>query len=76
MLRGKHVNIVSKILDLSIYLYICYDENEAPSICNNTVYLSVSSNILENLDGGLKNLLLYVPIYKTLLKGDTTVDTT
>ena len=43
MLSENHVNIENKILELTIYLYICYDEHEAPSICNITVYLSKSS---------------------------------
>ena len=36
------INIESKILELTIYLYRCYDEYEAPSSCNTTVYLSGS----------------------------------
>ena len=34
------INIESKILELTIQLYICYDENESPSSRNTTVYLS------------------------------------
>ena len=30
----------SKIPDLTIKLYICYDEHEYPSSCNTTAYLS------------------------------------
>ena len=40
MLRENHVNIESKILELTIYLYRCYEEHEAPSSYNTTVYLS------------------------------------
>ena len=39
MLREKHVNKESKSLELTIYLYRCY-EHEDPSSCNTTVYLS------------------------------------
>ena len=34
------VNIESKSLELKIYLYSWYDEHEAPSSCDNTIYLS------------------------------------
>ena len=40
VLRENHVNRESESLDLTIYFYICYDEHESPSSCNNTVYLS------------------------------------
>ena len=39
MLKENHVNGESKILELTIYLYMCC-EHEAPSSCNTTVYLS------------------------------------
>ena len=39
VLIEKHVNTVSKSLELKKELYRCY-EHEAPSSCNNTVYLS------------------------------------
>ena len=34
------INIESKSLELTIYLYSCYDEHEAPRSCNTDVYLS------------------------------------
>ena len=40
MLRENHENIESKSLELTIQLYICYDEKEAPGSCNKTIYLS------------------------------------
>ena len=40
--EGKtYMNIESKILQLTIQLYLFYDEDEAPRSCNTTVYLSV-----------------------------------
>ena len=39
VLIENHLNRESKSLELTIYLYICYYEHEAPH-CNNTVYLS------------------------------------
>ena len=36
------INRESNSLELTIYLYSCYDEYEAPSSCNTTVYLSES----------------------------------
>ena len=40
------INRESKSLDITIYLYSCYDEHKAPSICNTTVYLSQTKNII------------------------------
>ena len=37
------INIESKSLDLIIWLYLCYNEHEALSSCNNIVYLSGNS---------------------------------
>ena len=34
------INRRSKSLELTIYLYSCYDEHEVPSSCDTTVYLS------------------------------------
>ena len=34
------INRESKSLELTIYLYSCYDEHGAPRSCNTTVYLS------------------------------------
>ena len=34
------INRESKSLEPTIYLYRCYDKQEAPSSCNTTVYLS------------------------------------
>ena len=40
-IKGKPcINRESKSLELTIWLYRCYDEHEAPSSCNTTVYLS------------------------------------
>ena len=39
-IERKHVNRESKTLDLKIWLYKCYDENESPISCNITFYLS------------------------------------
>ena len=38
------INREGKSLELTIYLYLCYNEHEAPSSCNNTVYLSYPKN--------------------------------
>ena len=41
IVEGKPcINRESKSLELAILLYIFYDEHEASSSCNNTVYLS------------------------------------
>ena len=40
VLRENHIDRESKSLNLTIYLYICYDEHEAPISCNTTIYLS------------------------------------
>ena len=34
------INREIKILDITIYLYLSFDEHEAPRSCNTTVYLS------------------------------------
>ena len=39
------LNRESMIPDLKMYLYICYDEHEAPSSCNTNVYLSQFTNV-------------------------------
>ena len=40
-IEGKPcINKESKNPEITILLYICYDEHEAPSNCNTTVYLS------------------------------------
>ena len=51
VLKENHVNIESKSLDRTIELYLCYDEHEAPSSCNTTVYLSWLLH-LEDVLGG------------------------
>ena len=40
VLRENHVNRESNCIELTIYLYRCY-EHESPRSCNTTVYLSV-----------------------------------
>ena len=40
--RKPYINRKSKSLEITIQLYSCYDENEAPSSCNTTVYLLFS----------------------------------
>ena len=45
------INRESKILDLTIYLYSCYDEHEAPSGFNTTVYLSWLLHLKQVLGG-------------------------
>ena len=48
VLNGKSVegkpciNREIKSLELTIYLYLCYDEHESLSSCNTTFYLSLS----------------------------------
>ena len=51
MSRENHVNRESKSLELKIYLYICYDEHEAPISCNNNVYLSWLLHLEDVLEG-------------------------
>ena len=41
VLRENYLNRESKGLDLTIYLYRCYDEHEAPINCNAAIYLSL-----------------------------------
>ena len=57
VLRDNHVNIESKSLELTIYLYIC-SEREAPISCKTTVYLSVSLQY--------KNLLLSLGLFLSM----------
>ena len=40
------INREINILDITIYLYRCYDEHEAPRSCNTTLYLSEWVNIV------------------------------
>ena len=51
VLRENHVNRESKSLDITIQLYICYDEHADPSSCNTTIYLSWLLH-LEDILGG------------------------
>ena len=54
------INIESKSLEFTIYLYLCYGEHEAPSTCNITVYLSLwYYNLNQHLPsggGGLRSM--------------------
>ena len=45
------INKESKTLEITIYLYLCYDEHEAPSSYNTTIYLSQLLQ-LEDVLGG------------------------
>ena len=49
--RDNHVNRESKSLELTIKLYIFYDEHEAPSCCNIIFYVSWLLNSEEVLGG-------------------------
>ena len=40
VLWENHVNRESEIIELTIYLYMCYNEHEDSSSCSTTVYLS------------------------------------
>ena len=40
VLRENHLNRESKSLDLTIYLYRCYNGHKSPRIYNTTIYLS------------------------------------
>ena len=44
--RKPCINRETKILELTIKLYLYYDEHEAPRSCNTTVYLSLSKHEL------------------------------
>ena len=65
VLRKNHVNRESDRLELTIQLYICYDEHEDPSSCNTTVYLS--QTFPEHIDwNGDKEPILNGPDTSTL----------
>ena len=55
------INRESKSLEITIYLYRCYDEHESARICNTTVYLSYTNMRLDQhraeFDGAYKTNL-------------------
>ena len=43
------INWESKTLEIKIYLYLCYDEHEAPRSYNTTVYLSIWKQLVMDI---------------------------
>ena len=53
VLRENHVNRKCKIIEITIYLYRCY-EHESPTRCNTNVYLSWLLHSKDVLRGNLR----------------------